>query len=266
MCLTASACGTRMWSSARSPGPMQVAAAMLTPASLIAVATSARAPGEFSISMTRSNAMSATAGAYLREAGAARPARPAEQAAFTARLPRFRRTPVSCPATQQQEKEPSQMRSFLKRLVGRHTTAVAYLALFAALGGSAYAAVSVTGKNIKNGTVTGKDVKNRSLGAGKLSASALGSLAGQRGPAGPQGEKGERGSVGPIGPAGPQGEAGPKGPAGPAGPAGPQGPSGISGYQLAVTPVAQAVTIPVNGSGNVEVDCPGDMRALGGGV
>ena len=54
------------------------------------------------------------------------------------------------------------MRSILKRLSGRHTTAVAYLALFAALGGSAYAAVTVTGKNIKDGTITGKDVENSS--------------------------------------------------------------------------------------------------------
>ena len=54
------------------------------------------------------------------------------------------------------------MRPTLKPLSGRHTTAVAYLALFAALGGSAYAAVTVTGKNIKDGTVTGRDVKNRS--------------------------------------------------------------------------------------------------------
>ena len=52
------------------------------------------------------------------------------------------------------------MRSILRRLLPRHGTAVAYLALFAALGGSAYAAVTVTGKNIKDGTVTGRDVKN----------------------------------------------------------------------------------------------------------
>ena len=77
------------------------------------------------------------------------------------------------------------MRSTLRRLARRHTTAVAYVALFAALGGSAYAAVTVTGKQIKDGTVTGKDVKNRSLGAAKLSAGALGSLAGERGPARP---------------------------------------------------------------------------------
>ena len=41
------------------------------------------------------------------------------------------------------------MRSILKRLSRRHGTAVAYLALFAALGGSAYAAATITGKNIK---------------------------------------------------------------------------------------------------------------------
>jgi plastocyanin len=53
----ASACLTRMCSSARSPVPRHVAAAMFTPASLIAAATSARAPGVLSRSMTRSTAM-----------------------------------------------------------------------------------------------------------------------------------------------------------------------------------------------------------------
>jgi hypothetical protein len=37
------------------------------------------------------------------------------------------------------------MQSLLKRLARRHSTAVAYLALFAALGGSAYAAATITG-------------------------------------------------------------------------------------------------------------------------
>jgi hypothetical protein len=94
------------------------------------------------------------------------------------------------------------MRSILKRLLGRHTTAIAYLALFAALGGSAYAAVTVTGNNIKNGTITGKDVKNRSLGTKKLSTKAINSLKGLQGPAGPQG------MAGPIGPEGPPGADG----------------------------------------------------------
>jgi hypothetical protein len=46
-----------MWSSTRSALPRQVAAARFTPASLIAFAISASAPGSFLISMTRSNAI-----------------------------------------------------------------------------------------------------------------------------------------------------------------------------------------------------------------
>src|SRR5215211_1963812 len=94
------------------------------------------------------------------------------------------------------------MRSILKRLSRRHGTAVAYVALFAALGGSAYAAVTVTGKNIKDGTVTGRDVKHASLGKNKLSATAVSSLTGERGLAGPQGPKGDPGQQGPQGPKG----------------------------------------------------------------
>jgi hypothetical protein len=85
---------------------------------------------------------------------------------------------------------------------------IACLALSLALGGSAYAAVTVTGKNIKDGTITGKDVKNRSLGKNKLSATAVSSLTGQRGPAGPQGPKGEPGQQGPQGPKGDTGDPG----------------------------------------------------------
>jgi hypothetical protein len=40
---------------------------------------------------------------------------------------------------------------------------VAVVALAVALGGSAYAAIVVTGKNVRNGTLTGADIKSRSL-------------------------------------------------------------------------------------------------------
>jgi hypothetical protein len=66
------------------------------------------------------------------------------------------------------------MRSILKRLSRRHTTAVAYLALFAALGGSAYAAATVTGSNIKDGTVTGKDLRNRTVAGKDIKGNSLG--------------------------------------------------------------------------------------------
>jgi hypothetical protein len=139
------------------------------------------------------------------------------------------------------------MRSTLRRLGRRHTTAVAYLALFAALGGSAYAAVTVTGKQIKDATVTGKDVKNRSLGAGELSASALGSLrtAGERGPAGPQGEQGKQG---PIGPAGATGQ---------------QGPSGVGGLEYKVS---SGKSIPKDQTVGDQVNCTSGKVALGGGA
>jgi hypothetical protein len=154
------------------------------------------------------------------------------------------------------------MRSILKRLSRRHGTAVAYLALFAALGGSAYAAVTVTGKNIKDGTITGRDIKNRSLGTNKLSATAVSSLTGQRGPAGPQGEKGEHGPVGNTGPAGPKGETGPAGAQGPPGPAGPPGPSGISGWSYHTVGMA----IPPGQRVTEQVPCPSSKKALGGGA
>ncbi len=154
------------------------------------------------------------------------------------------------------------MRSILKRLARRHTTAIAYLALFAALGGSAYAAATITGSNIKDGTITGKDVKNRSLGTEKLSAMALSSLGAERGPAGPQGPKGGTGPAGPKGGTGPAGPKGDTGPAGLQGPAGPGGPSGISGWEYHIA----GVVAPPGYSRVTQANCTAGKKALGGGA
>jgi hypothetical protein len=51
--------------------------------------------------------------------------------------------------------------------------AVALLALFVALGGTGYAAVKITGKNVKNGSLTGKDVKRNSLTGRQIKESSL---------------------------------------------------------------------------------------------
>src|SRR3712207_3529667 len=77
-----------------------------------------------------------------------------------------------------------------------YANVVATLALFVALGGSSYAALTVTGKQVKNGSLTGKDVKNRSLGAKELSAKAKRALRGSVGAQGPQGLPGPQGPVG----------------------------------------------------------------------
>src|SRR3954453_20893132 len=84
---------------------------------------------------------------------------------------------------------------------------VALIALFVAMGGTGYAALTVTGKNVKNSSLTGADIKNNSVGStdikdGNLLAKDFkaGQLpAGQGGqvPAGPQGRKGDKGATGP---------------------------------------------------------------------
>lgn len=51
---------------------------------------------------------------------------------------------------------------------------VAFVALFAALGGTGYAALKITGKDIVNGTVTGADVDNKSLAGKELKPDTLG--------------------------------------------------------------------------------------------
>ena len=90
----------------------------------------------------------------------------------------------------------------------RHATAVAYLALFVALGGSSYAAVKITGKQIKDGTITGRDVKNRSLGANDFKPGQLPSGAQvPQGAQGPQGPRGDTGAAGRDGAPGQDGSA-----------------------------------------------------------
>jgi len=76
---------------------------------------------------------------------------------------------------------------------------VAALMLVVSAGAGATAALMITGKQIKNGSVTGKDIRNRSLAAKDLSRSAKLKLRGQAGPAGPQGPTGATGATGPQG-------------------------------------------------------------------
>ena len=66
--------------------------------------------------------------------------------------------------------------SALTRRVPRPSAAlvVAIVALFAALGGTSYAAAKITGKMIENSTITGSDVKNKSLGANEHKPDSLG--------------------------------------------------------------------------------------------
>jgi hypothetical protein len=72
-----------------------------------------------------------------------------------------------------------------------YANVTATLALFIALGGSSYAAVKITGKDVANESLTSKDVKNRSLLKRDFKAGQL-----PAGAPGPQGLKGEQGIQG----------------------------------------------------------------------
>jgi hypothetical protein len=131
-----------------------------------------------------------------------------------------------------------------------YANVVATLALFIAVGGSSYAAVQLTAKNIAKGAVTakhvkdrsltgkdvrdrsltGKDVRDRSLLARDFREGQLPSGAtGPTGATGPAGATGKDGADGNDGSDGKDGAAGPTGPAGEAGPTGPSGPA-LDGY------------------------------------
>jgi hypothetical protein len=72
---------------------------------------------------------------------------------------------------------------------------MATLGVFIALGGTSYAAIKITGKNVKDRSLTGKDIKQRSVPLDRLKGKLRPGPAGAQGLPGPQGPKGEPGNV-----------------------------------------------------------------------
>jgi hypothetical protein len=114
-----------------------------------------------------------------------------------------------------------------------YANVMATIAVFVALGGSSYAALKVTGRDVQDGSLTGRDVRDGSLTGRDVRDGSLtgrdvrdGSLTGRdikdrsvsardlapgvirQGPAGPQGPQGAKGDQGPTGERGPRGETG----------------------------------------------------------
>jgi hypothetical protein len=126
----------------------------------------------------------------------------------------------------------------------RHSTVAPYLALFIALGGTAYAGVtlprsSVGPKQIQAGAVKSGKVKNRSLRAAEFRAGEV-----------------------------PEGEQGPPGPQGVQGPLGPVGPQGPEGNVAAVTVEFTQASADLAGAGasaSYNAFCPSGQVAIGGG-
>jgi type VI protein secretion system component Hcp len=81
------------------------------------------------------------------------------------------------------------LRTLLARLT--YANVVSTVCLFVVLGGSAYAAASITGRDVKNGSLTGTDIKDHSLHARDFAPGEL-----PRGPIGPKGDPGPAGAQG----------------------------------------------------------------------
>jgi hypothetical protein len=116
----------------------------------------------------------------------------------------------------------------LARLRSRLTYAnvVSTICLFVVLGGTATAAVLITGRDVRDNSLTGADVRNGSLNSADIRNGAL--LAADFAP-GVLPAAGRAGATGATGPAGPQGERGPQGDRGLQGERGADGAAGVPG-------------------------------------
>jgi hypothetical protein len=128
---------------------------------------------------------------------------------------------------------------------------VALIALFVALSGTGYAAVTVTGKTVKNGSLSGADVKNSSLTGTDIKNSSLTTS-----------DVKDRSLLSKDFKAG-QVPAGARGATGPAGPLGPRGAAGASDVVVRTG----TANVPANTSGGASAfaDCQPGERAVGGG-
>jgi len=136
-----------------------------------------------------------------------------------------------------------------RRLRLTYANVVASVALFAALGGSSYAALSVSGAQVRDGSLTGRDVRNASLTGLDVRNQSL--LA----------RDFKTGQL----PAGPKGNPGPQGPKGDPGLPGPQGGKGDPGVTN-VRVVATQATLAPGESAFPKVDCDAGEKLTGGGV
>ena len=57
-----------------------------------------------------------------------------------------------------------------------YANVMATLAVFIALGGSSYAALTISGRNVVNGSLTNRDLKRDTLGGSRIKESRLGKV------------------------------------------------------------------------------------------
>ena len=151
----------------------------------------------------------------------------------------------------------------------RYANVTATLALFVALGGTSYAAVTITGADIEDasikspdlalGAVTSAKVRNGSLTVKDFRSGELWPGAtGARGPAGPEGPAGARGAQGDRG----EGATGPPGPKGDRGSRGAPGAPGADGLANLTIRTTQAINDDPQGT--LKIECLDGERAVSG--
>lgn len=121
---------------------------------------------------------------------------------------------------------------------------VSSIALFASLGGGAYAASTIGSAQIKNNSVQGADIKNATIKSADIAPGTRNALKGQKGPAG---------QAGPAGQPGVNGEKGDKGDKGDPG-------------ATNVSVVRSTRLIAANSIASDYAACPAGAKATGGGV
>lgn len=136
------------------------------------------------------------------------------------------------------------------------TTVVAYVALFAAVGGGTGYAAS----QLPNDSVGSKQIKRAGVAKSDIRGNAIDSARVQNGTLLPQDF---RGGVLPQGPKGDTGAKGDQGPKGDQGVQGIQGPAGVVG----AVSIARIDEPLLDGNSNtVDVTCPAGTKAIGGGA
>lgn len=135
--------------------------------------------------------------------------------------------------------------------------AVAVVALIAGLSGTSYAAITISGAQVKNNSLTGSDIKNRSLTSSDVKKGSLMSSHFKRGQLKP-------GPQGPAGPVGPKGDTGPQGPAGQRTRWALVNASGqIEAQSGGFTVLSGYVANPAGAAGNVYIDAGEDLTDNG---
>jgi Collagen triple helix repeat (20 copies) len=185
--------------------------------------------------------------------------------------------------------------STIKKLRTRISSAhvIAMIALFVALSGSSYAAVttihasqirnnsipgskikagSIPATKLKNGSIGGNKLKNNTVGRAKLRTDALNPIAGGGNLVNAQGQtddesssSGASGSRGPQGPAGPRGVTGAQGAKGDTGAPGANGAQGASGNDAGLVQIPAIATLDATGAGTATATCPAAHPAVLGG-